>query len=412
MKCRHCSAGVSLQMIDLGFAPPSNAYLTQADLNKPEIYLPLRVKVCEECWLVQTEDFAQRDTLFTSDYAYLSSTSTSWVKQAKDYSEMIITELSLGVGNFVVEVASNDGYLLRNFVEGGIPCLGIEPTKEPARQAESEKVPTIQEFFGAELARKIVENHPKADLIIGNNVYAHVPDINDFTLGIKYLLAPLGTVTLEFPHLLNLVSDCQFDTVYHEHYSYFSLKTVARIFRKFGLRIFRVEKLSSHGGSLRVFGCHARNPQPVEENVSRIIAEEDAFGLEKPQTYGDFQGRALEIRNDFVGFLIEKQRSGQVVVAYGAAAKGNTLLNYAGVQKDLLSMVFDAAPSKQGKFLPGTHIPINNPQLLKATNPDVVVILPWNLASEIREAVAGVLTETPEFWVALPRLQRLRPMQL
>ena len=411
MRCRHCSAEVSLQMIDLGFAPPSNAYLTESDLYRPEMYLPLRVKVCEECWLVQTEDFAQRDALFTSDYAYLSSTSTSWMKQARNYFEMITTELSLGVNSFVVELASNDGYLLKNFVDGGIPCLGIEPTKEPARLAESEGVTTVQEFFGTDLSREIASDYPKADLIIANNVYAHVPDINDFTLGIKNLLAPSGTVTLEFPHLLNLVLDCQFDTIYHEHYSYLSLKAVIRIFDAFGLRVFRVEKLPSHGGSLRVFGCHASDPKPAEASVFRIIAEEDAFGLETPRTYEDFQKRAIEIRNDFVGFLIEKQRSGQTVVAYGAAAKGNTLLNFAGVQKDLLPMVFDAASSKQGKFLPGNHVPVKSPQLMRATNPDVVMILPWNLESELRGVVAGILTETPEFWVALPRLRRLAQMK-
>jgi hypothetical protein len=407
VKCRHCKTEVSLQMVDLGFAPPSNAYLTEADLNKPQLYLPLRVKACEKCWLVQTEDFAQRDLLFTSNYAYFSSTSSSWVEHAKDYFEIITSELSLGSDSFVVELASNDGYLLKNFVEAEIPCLGIEPTRETALHAESNGVPTIQEFFGMDLATKLGKTYPKANLLIGNNVYAHVPDINDFTRGIKQLLAPSGTVTLEFPHLQNLILDCQFDTIYHEHYSYFSLKTVTRIFQSFGLRIFRVERLPTHGGSLRVFGCHSNDARHTEDSVAEIIAGEDASGLENPNTYGDFQKRAIEIRNDFIEFLIAKQRSGQVVVAYGAAAKGNTLLNYAGIEKDLLPMVFDAAPSKQNKFLPGTQIPVMDPLLLKDLEPDAIVVLPWNLIGEVREVLRGTFRKEPEVWVPVPHLTRL-----
>lgn len=407
MKCRHCDSEVSLQMIDLGYAPPSNAYLTEADLNKPEMYLPLRVKVCEECWLVQTEDFVQRHTLFTSNYAYFSSTSTSWVKHAKDYFEMITAELSLGKDSFVVELASNDGYLLRNFVELEIPCLGIEPTEETAFRAESSGVQTIQDFFGMDLATKLRANYPKADLIVGNNVYAHVPDINDFTSGIKLLLAPAGTVTLEFPHLLNLIAECQFDTIYHEHYSYLSLRVVMRIFESAGLRIFRVEKLSTHGGSIRVFGCHEENPRRVEESVSRIISEEDTFGLEKAEKYTDFEKHAIGVRNEFTQFLIAKQRLGHLVVAYGAAAKGNTLLNYAGIKKDLLPFVFDAAPSKQRKFLPGTHIPVRNPDNLRSLNPHTVLIFPWNLAPEITEELGELVTSDTEFVVAIPRMTQL-----
>lgn len=407
MKCRHCNTEVSLEMIDLGLAPPSNAYLTEAELNKPQSYLPLRVKVCEECWLVQTEDFARRDLLFSSNYAYFSSTSASWVEHARAYFQMIVTELSLRADSFVVELASNDGYLLKNFVEAEIPCLGIEPTRETALHAESNGVPTIQEFFGMDLGAKLGEKYPKADLIIGNNVYAHVPDINDFTRGIKHLLASSGTVTLEFPHLQNLVSDCQFDTVYHEHYSYLSLKAVMRIFESFGLRIFRVEHLPTHGGSLRVFGCHSNDGRQTENSVFEIIAGEDAFGLENPSTYGSFQKKSIVIRNNFVEFLLEKQRRGQMVAAYGAAAKGNTLLNYAGIKKDLLPVVFDAAPSKQNKFLPGTLIPIMDPVLLKDFKPDAIVVLPWNLSEEITELLSGIVNGKPELWVAVPKLKRL-----
>lgn len=407
MKCRHCDSEVSLQMIDLGFAPPSNAYLTEADLNNPEMYLPLRVKVCEECWLVQTEDFAERDSLFTSNYAYFSSTSRSWVKHAKDYFDMITSELSLGGDSFVVELASNDGYLLKNFVAAEIPCLGIEPTEETAIQAESSGVPTIQDFFGMDVAKKLGDLYPQANLIVGNNVYAHVPDINDFTSGVKHLLAPAGTVTLEFPHLLNLIAECQFDTIYHEHYSYLSLRVVMRIFERAGLRIFRVEKLSTHGGSVRVFGCHREDPRLAEDSVSQIISEEDTFGLEEAETYAEFEKQATGVRNEFIQFLIAKQQLGHLVVAYGAAAKGNTLLNYAGLKKDLLPFVFDAAPSKQGKFLPGTHIPVRHPDLLKDLNPRTVVILPWNLAPEISGELANMVNIDTEIVVAVPRVSQV-----
>lgn len=407
MRCRHCSSDVSLQMIDLGFAPPSNAYLTEEDLSKPELYLPLRVKVCEKCWLVQTEDFAQRHLLFTSNYAYFSSTSESWVRHARQYCEEITAELSLGPGSFVVELASNDGYLLRNFVEHGVPCLGIEPTTETALHAQTTGVPTLQEFFGQNLATKLESEYPKADLIIGNNVYAHVPDINDFTRGVKRLLSRSGTVTLEFPHLLNLMAECQFDTIYHEHFSYLSLKTVKRIFEYAGLRVFRVEKLSTHGGSLRLYGCHTEDPRKTENNVSQTVREEEAFGLETPETYREFERRAIEIRNSFVEFLIEQQRLGKLVVGYGAAAKGNTLLNYSGIKKDLLPVVFDAAPSKQNKFLPGSHIPVQDPRLLKQLRPHAVLVLPWNLATEVHGVLQGIMENDAEVWVALPQRKRI-----
>lgn len=407
MNCRHCAREVLLEMIDLGFAPPSNAYLNEADLSKAELYLPLRVRVCEGCWLVQTEDFAEREMLFSSRYAYFSSTSTSWLNHAHRYCETITSELSLGKDSFVVEIASNDGYLLKNFVKAGIPCLGIEPTAETATKAESEGVPTLQEFFGLELSSKLGAEYPKADLIIGNNVYAHVPDINDFSLGIKNLLADLGTVTLEFPHLLNLVLDCQFDTIYHEHYSYLSLKTVSRIFGSVGLKVFRVDKLSTHGGSIRVFGCHDDDPRHVEQSVSEVIYEEEAAGLEQAATYKDFGKRAVEIRNQFVSFLIRNQRSGRVVVAYGAAAKGNTLLNYAGVKRDLLPVVFDAAPSKQNMFLPGSHLSIQAPEKIEEYNPDLIFVLPWNIAAEVSEVIASITKNNPEVWVAVPSLNRI-----
>lgn len=398
---------VSLQMVDLGFAPPSNAYLSEESLNEPEVYLPLRVKVCTSCWLVQTEDFVERDSLFRPDYAYFSGASQSWNVHARTYFEMISAELCLGPDSFVVELASNDGYLLKHFVEAGIPSLGVEPTLEVALQAESLGVRTLREFFGLELAERVSEDHGKADLIIANNVYAHVPDINDFTRGIKELLAPNGTVTLEFPHLLRLISDCQFDTIYHEHYSYLGLGTVIRIFRSAGLRVLRVEKLDTHGGSLRVYGCHPEDPRDSDESISLLVDEEEAFGLEATSTYESFEKRAIKLRNDFTKFLIERHERGQVVVGYGAAAKGNTLLNFAGLKKDLLPVVFDAAPSKQGKFLPGTHIAIQEPSRIEAVGPDVVLVLAWNLAHEIVGVLESLITPDAEIWVALPELKRL-----
>jgi len=407
MRCRHCFSPVSLEMIDLGFAPPSNSYLSEENLNAPEIFLPLRTKVCTRCWLVQTEDFADRDALFTPDYAYFSSASESWNMHAKSYFEMASSEFRLGPESFVVELASNDGYLLKHFVAAGIPCLGIEPTLDVALHAESLGVQTLRDFFGADLGAKVVADFRKADLIIANNVYAHVPDVNDFTRGIKKLLGQNGTVTVEFPHLANLVSDCQFDTIYHEHFSYFALGSVIRIFRSAGLRVLRVEKLDTHGGSLRVFGCHADDSRSSDESVQTVVDEELRLGLEDSLTYESFDKRALKLRNDFTRFLLERYELGQVVVGYGAAAKGNTLLNFAGIKNDLIPVTFDAAPSKQGKFLPGSHIPIKEPSQITAVNPDVVVVFAWNIAEEIVGVLDGLLDPRTEIWVALPRLRRL-----
>lgn len=407
MRCRNCASSVPLQLIDLGYAPPSNAYLSEENLNQPEIFLPLRVKVCTRCWLVQTEDFLERDSLFRPDYAYFSSTSQSWNSHARSFFEMAFAEFRLGPKSFVVELASNDGYLLKHFVEAGIPSLGIEPAQDVALHAESLGVETLRDFFGENLAAKVVAEFREADLIVANNVYAHVPDINDFTRGIKKLLAPNGTVTMEFPHLLNIVSDCQFDTLYHEHYSYLSLGTVVRIFRSAGLRVLRVEKLDTHGGSLRIYGCHADDRRDSDESLLQVVDEELRFGLEASSTYERFEQRALKLRNDFTKFLIERHELGQLVVGYGAAAKGNTLLNFAGIKKDLIAATFDAAPSKQGKFLPGSHIPILEPSLIPAVNPDVVVVFAWNIAQEIVGALDGLLAREAEIWVAVPELRRL-----
>lgn len=404
MKCRLCGAPLTHTFLDLGFAPPSNAYLTQADLSKPEKYYPLKIKVCEQCWLVQTEDYAQVDELFSPEYAYFSSTSSGWLAHAKDYAERMTEELGLNAQSLVIEVASNDGYLLKNFVAAGIPCLGIEPTDSTAAAAEQLGIPVMREFFGEALGQQLTAKGQQADLIAGNNVYAHVPDINDFTRGLKAALKPGGTITLEFPHLMRLIEQAQFDTVYHEHFSYLSLQTVSRIFAVSGLRIWNVEELPTHGGSLRVYGCHQDDPRSRQAAVSNVLQAEVQHGLQDLNTYLKFQPRADKIKDDLLSFLIEQKRLGKKVAAYGAAAKGNTLLNYAGVKPDLVEFVCDAAQAKQGKFMPGSHISILHPsEMLKRTF-DYVLVLPWNIAPEVVQANAALKTKGVRFVTAVPEL--------
>jgi SAM-dependent methyltransferase len=407
MNCRHCKAPLTHTFLNLGFAPPSNAYLSKEDLSMPEIYYPLNIKVCDHCWLVQTEDYAQADDFFGPDYAYFSSTSSSWLAHARDYFEKISERLGLNGNSLVIEVASNDGYLLKNFIEFGIPCLGIEPTDSTAEAAERLGIPVLREFFGEGVGELLATEGRQADLIVGNNVYAHVPDINDFTRGLKAALKPGGTITLEFPHLMRLIEQTQFDTVYHEHFSYLSLHTVAQIFDKAGLRIWNVEELQTHGGSLRIYGCHTADSRIVEESVSKVLLEEKNRGLQQLETYLSFQPRADKVKNDLLTFLIEQKRAGKKVVAYGAAAKGNTLLNYAGVKPDLIPLVFDAAVAKQNKYMPGSHIPILAPEKLNQTQPDYVLILPWNIAVEVREQISDSVGAEVKFVIAVPSLVKL-----
>ena len=407
MKCRHCGTPLEHTFLDLGFAPPSNAYLNASDLKCPELYFPLKIKVCDQCWLVQTEDSASADSLFTSDYAYFSSTSQSWVMHAERYTERMISELTLTNESFVIEIASNDGYLLKNFVAAGVPCLGIEPTDSTADAAEKRGVPVLREFFGEALGKQLAQKGHQADLIAGNNVYAHVPDINDFTKGLKAALKPNGTITLEFPHLMRLIEQTQFDTVYHEHFSYLSLTVVQRIFDSAGLRVWHVEELPTHGGSLRVFGCHQLDSRGTKPSVDDLIHRELAFGLCDLETYLEFQLGADQIKNNLLSFLIEQKANRKKVVGYGAAAKGNTLLNYAGVKSDLLPVIFDAATAKQGKFMPGSHIPILSPERLSAETPDYVLILPWNIADEVVNQNTSIRSWGGHFVTAVPRLELL-----
>jgi 2-polyprenyl-3-methyl-5-hydroxy-6-metoxy-1,4-benzoquinol methylase len=406
MNCRHCKKILQHTFLDLGFAPASNAYLSKEDLIRPEIYYPLKVHVCDNCWLVQTEDYNDADALFTSKYAYFSGTSSSWLEHVKKYTEKIINELNLNSDSYVIEVASNDGCLLKNFIESKIPCLGIEPTKSTADVAKKIGIPVLTKFFGESLGKKLAAEGKQANLVIGNNVFAHVPDINDFTRGLKAVLKPDGIITLEFPHLMRLIEHTQFDTIYHEHYSYLSLFTANKIFEAAGLRIWNVEELTTHGGSLRIYGCHDYDKRKTKEFVSSLIQEEKIrYGLQTLETYFKVQSRADKIKNDLLSFLIKQKKISKKVVAYGAAAKGNTLLNYAGIKSDLLSFICDAALAKQDQFMPGSHIPIVSPEYLRTLEVDYILILPWNIAKEIKQENITFEKKGVKFVISSPHLQ-------
>ena len=383
VKCRNCNSNQLEKFLDLGFSPPSNSYLNESELYRSEKYYPLRVLFCRNCWLVQTEDYASAEEIFDENYAYFSSTSESWLKHAHDYVDMIIERLSITTKSYVVEIASNDGYLLKNFVSKNIDCLGIEPTRSTAEEAIKLGIKVEQIFFDAETSNKL-SKEKKADLIIGNNVFAHVPDVLSFTQGLHTLLNDEGTVTLEFPHLLNLMRFGQFDTIYHEHYSYYSLKSVMSILKNKKLRLYDVEELPTHGGSLRIYACKEKaNIATNVNNIDKVLSDEEQYGLHSKGVYLDFQERVDRIKNSLINFLIEAKKDGNLVVGYGAAAKGNTILNYAGIKPDLLPFICDGATSKQGKFTPGGHIPIVGKDFLYSKKPDFILILPWNLSKEI-----------------------------
>ena len=407
MNCRHCDMPLSNTFLDLGYAPPSNAYLNFESLSKPEKYYPLKVMVCTECWLVQTEDYAEVGELFSADYAYFSSTSSSWLAHAEIFAKTVIERLQLNHTSSVIEIASNDGYLLRNFVDAGIPCLGIEPTAGTADAAELLGIPVIREFFCEKLGMQLAARQQQADLIIGNNVYAHVPNINDFTLGMKAALKQNGTITLEFPHIMSLIEQVQFDTIYHEHFSYLSLYTVARIFNSVGLRIWDVEQLPTHGGSLRIYGCHKGDMRKNTKAVGEILAKEYQYGLQTISIFQNFQVLVDQVKDSLLIFLIEQKRAKKKVVAYGAAAKGNTLLNYAGVKPDLINYVFDAALAKQGKYMPGSHIPILPPNELITCAPDYLLILPWNIAEEVKLQNKDLIGQGTKFITVIPQLRQI-----
>ena len=405
MNCRHCDSELRLPFLDLGCAPPSNAYLTEPLLRAPEVWYPLRLLVCESCWLVQTEDHAGREALFTDDYAYFSSFSSSWLVHASAYVEAITQRFGLNPGSCVVEIAANDGYLLRYVRAAGIPCYGVEPTAGTAAAARAHGIEIVEDFFGVALADELVGFGKQADLIVANNVLAHVPDINDFVGGFARLLKVDGIATFEFPHLLRMVQGNQFDTAYHEHYSYLSLTAVESIFARNGLSVFDVQELTTHGGSLRIFaqrsdsGSHA-----ASDAVAALRRVEADAGMRTAAFYSGFQTTAEKVKDDLVAFLIQCKRQGQKIGAYGAAAKGNTLLNFAGVRPDLLPYVVDKNPTKQGKFMPGSRIPIRAPIALMQHAPEYVLVLPWNIAAEVKEQNAALAARGTQFVAAVPYL--------
>lgn len=414
MNCRHCNAELSLPFLDLGTAPPSNAYLTRAQLQAPETRYPLRLLVCTECWLVQTEDYAGREALFTDDYAYFSSVSDSWLAHAEQYVDEMVGRFALGPDSTVVEVAANDGYLLQFIQRRGVPCYGIEPTLSTALAARAKGIEVICDFFGAELAAALSAKGRSADLMVANNVLAHVPDINDFVRAFAMLLRAQGVATFEFPHLLKMVQQGQFDTVYHEHYSYLSLGTVAHIFEQHGLQVFDVAQLPTHGGSLRVFAQRRDSGRkPVTPAVARVLDEEATAGMREPGFYKGFQAAAERIKDDLITFLVDAKRMGRRVVGYGAAAKGNTLLNFAGVGVDLLPYIADKNPAKQGKYMPGSRIPIVSEHHLQDDSPDFVLVLPWNILEEVAHQVKPVVDRTgARLVVAIPRVEVKEPVAL
>ena len=406
MKCRHCASELTLPLVDLGSAPPSNSYLTERALHAPEKWFPLRVLVCEQCWLAQTDDFAQADELFDADYAYFSGFSSSWLAHSERYVDDIVSLLGLNANSHVVEVACNDGYLLQYMQARGIPCTGVEPTASTAAAARAKGISIFEDFFGVRLAEQLVSQGKRADLTVANNVLAHVPDINDFVAGFALLLKDDGVATFEFPHLLKLLAEVQFDTIYHEHFSYLSLTAVQRIFCANGLNVFRVDELPTHGGSLRVFAQSSTSgKRPTESSVADMLATESASGMLKPEHYRDFQVRTERIKHNLTRFLLDAKRDGKIVAAYGAAAKGNTLLNYAGVRPDLLAFVADRNPAKQGKCMPGSRIPIVDEDQLKAAKPDYILILPWNLRAELTPQLAYVKDWGGKLVTAVPDIR-------
>ena len=405
MKCRFCATPLTDVFLDLGTAPPSNAFLSAEALQAPESWFPLKLFTCPECHLVQVDEVQGHAQLFSPDYLYFSSYSRSWLRHAERYVETAVARLALDAGSLVVEIASNDGYLLQYVAARGIPCIGIEPTAGTALAAQAKGIETLVRFFGRGLACEFVDDRGQADLIVANNVLAHVPDINDFIAGLSVLLAPQGVATVEFPHLLELVGNRQFDTVYHEHFSYLSFHTVRRMLADHGLRVWDVEQLSTHGGSLRVWACRDSAAHAETPAVAAMIAVEQAAGMFSLPYYQDFQTVAEAVKDAFLAFLLEQKRAGKRVAGYGAAAKGNTLLNYAGVRQDLLSFVADASPHKQGRFLPGARIPVVDEAFLRAARPDFVVVFPWNLRDEITAQLAYIREWGGRFVFAVPSLE-------
>ena len=402
--CRFCDTPLERIFLDLGTQPPSNSYVHRADLSRMEPFYPLRAYVCSDCHLVQLEQFQSPAEIF-GDYAYFSSYSASWLDHAESYCEAMIDRFGLGADSQIVEIASNDGYLLQYFVKRGIPVLGVEPAANVARVAEAKGVPTRVAFFGQTTAKDLVADGLRADLLVGNNVLAHVPDLNDFVAGLGTMLKPHGVLTMEFPHLLQLMNGNQFDTIYHEHFSYFSLLCVERIFEAHGIALFDVEELPTHGGSLRIFGCPAKSARPIGQRVAALKSREIEAGLDSPDAYEGFVERVKAVKRGLLSFLINAKDDGKSIAAFGAAAKGNTLLNYCGIGTDMIDYVADSSPHKQGLCLPGSHIPIVGPDRIRQTQPDFLLILPWNLTDEIIAANDFIRAWGGRFVVPIPAVK-------
>jgi SAM-dependent methyltransferase len=406
MHCRFCNTKLEHEFIDLINSPASNSFLTSEQLNEPETYFPLKVWVCHHCFLVQIDEYKSSDSIFNEEYVYFSSYSTTWLAHAKRYVDKMTERFGLNQSSSVIEIASNDGYLLQYFVEKGIPVTGIEPTQNTAAVAIQKGVPTITEFFGTKLANKLAKEGKQADLFLGNNVLAHVPDIVDLVAGMKIILKPGGVITMEFPHLVQLINNNQFDTIYHEHFSYLSFFTVQKIFEAKGLTMFDVEEIPTHGGSLRIYAKHRENTEiAVSENIQKLLETELKQGINQLSYYKNFQQRALKVKLDLLQFLTEQKKNGKRVAAYGAAAKGNTLLNFCGVKHDLIEFVVDANPNKQNKYLPASHIPVVSEKILKESKPEYVIILPWNIKDEIQKQLEYISDWKGKFVTAIPHLE-------
>jgi SAM-dependent methyltransferase len=407
-KCRVCDTGLEHVFVDLGMSPISNDFVAADRANAMEPFYPLRVYVCHECWLVQLPAVQSADSIFRDDYAYFSSMSKSWLAHAKSYVDMISERFGIGADRSVVEIASNDGYLLQYFVERGVPVLGVEPCGNVAQAARDIGVETVAEFFGTEFATGLVAGRPRPDLVVGNNVLAHVPDLRDFVGGLKVLLADGGVITMEFPHLARLIEFNQFDTIYHEHFSYFSLLAVQHVFSLYGLRIFDVEEIPTHGGSLRIFACHEDDGgKPDADAVAELLARERNAGLDTLDVYHAFEQQVRKTKRELLKFLISAKEAGKTVVGYGAPAKGNTLLNFCGVRSDLLDYTVDVAPIKQGTLLPGVRIPVHAPEKILETRPDYVLILPWNIKEEIMTGMSAIREWGGQFVVPIPDVRLL-----
>ena len=404
MNCRFCTSPLTSEFLDLVNSPASNSFLTKEQLNEPEIFYPLKLFVCDSCRLVQIDEYKKSDDIFDKNYIYFSSFSTSWVEHAKNYVDMISSRLKLNQDSFVIEIAANDGYLLQYVKENNIPCLGIEPTGSTAKVAREKGIEILEEFFSLALAKSL----KKADLILGNNVLAHVPDINDFVAGLKEVLAAEGTITMEFPHLLRLIEEMQFDTVYHEHFSYFSLYTVMQIFKSQDLDIYDVDELPTHGGSLRVYAKHCSDKSKnIGQGIQKVLDDEKAYGLHSKEGYKGLQTKVTQIKYDFLEFLVNAKKEKKKIIGYGAAAKGNTFLNFCGIKNDFIDFIVDKSPHKQNHYLPASHIPVESEDNIKSFKPDYIIIFPWNIKEEIMKQLSYTRKWGCKFVVAIPEIRFL-----